>query len=286
MSQRSESNGVSPMFAGVTVIDAQSRQPLLDWRELRQYRDLFYFLVWRDLKARYAQSILGIGWAIIQPLFSMVVFTVVFGKLAKVSSDGAPYAIFSYTALVPWTYFAGSLTASGGSLISASNLLTKVYFPRLIIPIVPLLTRLIDFAVALLILVGLLLWFRITPTVWLLSLPLLVLLMILTAAGIGMWLTALSVRYRDIQYATGFFVQLLIYLAPVVYPASVVPQEFRTVYALFPMVGVIEGFRSAVLATNPMPWDLIVPGTVGALVIAASGLVCFRRLESTFADIV
>ena len=269
-----------------TIIDADSRQPLINWRELWQYRDLFYFLVWRDIKTRYAQSVLGVGWAVIQPVFSMIVFTIVFGGLANVDSDGVPYAVFSFTALVPWTYFSGSLTASSGSLVSSSNLLTKVYFPRIVIPVAPLLSKLVDFGIAFLILLLMLLYFQITPTIGVLFLPFLILLMMLTAGGMGMWLTALSVQYRDINYAMGFVVQLLMYAAPVVYPASAVPQQFRLLYSLFPMAGVIEGFRSALLGTVPMPWDMIAVGALSALIIAFSGTLYFRRMEGIFADVV
>jgi lipopolysaccharide transport system permease protein len=194
-------------FRDITVIEARSGWQLIDWQELWHYRDLFYFLVWRDIKTRYAQSILGVGWAVIQPIFSMIVFTIVFGNLAKISSDGVPYSIFSYTALVPWTYFSSALTGASSSLSSAKGMITKVYFPRLVIPIAPVLGKLVDFGIAMLILFGLMLWFGIAPTIWALSVPLLVLLMMLTAAGLGMWLTALSVQYRDINYALGFAVQ-------------------------------------------------------------------------------
>ncbi len=268
------------------VIDGDARTALVDWRELWRYRDLFYFLVWRDVKTRYAQSILGVGWAVIQPVFSMIVFTIVFGNLARVSSDGVPYAIFSYTALVPWTYFSSALTGASGSLIGASNMITKVYFPRLVIPLAPVLGKLVDFAIAFLILLGLMAWFGFAPTAWALFLPVLVLLVMLTASGMGMWLTALAVQYRDVNYAMGFVVQLLMYAAPVVYPASSVPAAFRPFYGLFPMAGVIEGFRSALLGTNPMPWDLIVPGAISAIVFFVTGALYFRRMERVFADVV
>jgi lipopolysaccharide transport system permease protein len=270
----------------LTVIEPQSGWQLIDWRELWRYRDLFLFLVWRDVKTRYAQSVLGIGWAIIRPLFSMVVFTIIFGKLAKISSEGVPYAIFSYTALVPWTYFSSSLTSSTGSLLSAAGMITKVYFPRIVIPIASVLSKLVDFGIALLILFGLMLWFRIPPTIWALALPLLVLLMMLTATGLGMWLTALAIQYRDINYAVGFFVQLLMYAAPVVYPTSSVPESLRLLYSLNPMVGVIEGFRSALLGTNPMPWDLIGVGTAVAILFFITGALYFKRMERIFADVV
>ena len=257
----------------------------LEFRELWRYRDLFFFLVWRDIKVQYAQSVLGIGWAVIQPLFYMVVFTVVFGKLANVGSDGVPYAIFSYTALVPWTYFSTSLTLSTGSLIKNANMLTKVYFPRLTIPLSAVLGRLVDFAIALLLVFGMMAWFRIMPTVWAFTLPLLILLMVLSAAGLGMWLTALAVQFRDVNYAMSFVVHGLMYAAPVVYPASAVPDQYRLFYALNPMVGVIEGFRSALLGTNPMPWDLIAVGSITAIAIAISGAFYFQRMERTFADV-
>ena len=270
----------------IKIIEAPSGWQLIDWRELWRYRDLFYFLVWRDIKTRYAQSILGVGWAVIQPLFTMIVFTIVFGNLAQISSDGVPYAIFSYTALVPWTYFSSALSAATSSLINASGMISKVYFPRLVIPLAPVLGKLVDFAIAMLILFALMLWFGFFPTIWTLTLPLLILLMMLTAAGLGMWLTALAVQYRDINYAMGFVIQLLMYAAPVVYPASNVPAQYRLLYGLNPMVGVIEGFRSALLATNPMPWDFLLVGTLTALVIAISGALYFRRMERVFADVV
>ena len=183
------------------VIDTEKKGwGLINWRELWQYRDLFLFLVWRDIKTRYAQSILGVGWAVIQPVFSMIVFTIVFGNIAKVSSDGMPYAIFSYTALVPWTFFSTSLTSASGSLISSKNLITKVYFPRLVIPIAPVLGKMIDFGISFLILIGLMVWFGVKPTIWSLMIPVFILLMMLTSAGVGMWLTALSIQYRDISY--------------------------------------------------------------------------------------
>ena len=268
-----------------TVIEPQTGWQLVDWRELWQYRDLFIFLVWRDIKTRYAQSVLGVGWAVIQPVFSMVVFTIVFGNLAKIDSEGVPYAIFSYTALVPWTYFSGSLTAASSSLISAKSMITKVYFPRLVVPIAPVLAKLVDFGIALIILFGLMLWFRISPTWDALAIPLLVILMMLSAAGMGMWITALSIQYRDIQYAMGFFVQLLMYAGPVVYATSSIPEQYQLLYALNPMVGVIEGFRAALLGTIAMPWDWIGIGSGVAVVLFVSGALYFRRMERVFADV-
>ena len=267
------------------VIEPEEGWSPIRFRELWEYRDLFYFLVWRDIKTRYAQSILGVGWAVIQPVFTMIVFTIIFGNLAQVDSDGAPYAIFSYAALVPWTYFSNALTDSSGSLIKSANMLTKVYFPRLIIPMAPVLAKLVDFAIAFLLLFGLMAWFRVSPTIWSLTIPLLILLMMLTAAGMGMWLTALAIQYRDIKYAMNFAVRLLMYAAPVVYPASLIPEQYRLLYGLNPMAGVIEGFRAALLGTRPMPWDLLSVGAVTAIVIAVSGAFYFRRMERIFADV-
>ena len=269
-----------------TVFEAKSGWRFIDFHELWEYRDLFYFLVWRNIKVRYAQSVLGVGWAIIPPVFSMIVFTIVFGKLAKIGSEGVPYGIFCYAALVPWTYFSNALTQSGASLVGASGMISKVYFPRLIIPLSPVLDKLVDFGISLVLLVGLMVWFKIAPTIWVLTLPLLILLMMLTAAGLGMWLTALAVQYRDVNYGMKFAIQLLMYASPVVYPASLVPGQYRLLFGINPMAGVIEGFRAAFLGTRPMPWDLIAVGSVVALVVAVSGTFYFRRTERIFADVI
>jgi len=268
------------------VIDPEDRKRrLINWQEIWQYRDLFLFLVWRDIKTRYAQSILGVGWAIIQPVFSMIVFTIVFGNLAKVNSEGVPYAIFSYTALVPWTFFSTSLTSASGSLIGSKNLITKVYFPRLIIPISPVLGKMIDFGISFLILLGMMVWFGVKPTIWALMVPVFIILMMLTAAGVGMWLTALSIQYRDIRYGSNFFVQLLMYASPVIYATSIIPEKYQILYALNPMVGVIEGFRAALLGTRAMPWDLLGVGSLMAVAFFLSGALYFRAMERYFADV-
>ncbi len=269
----------------ILITNEGGLKALLNLRELFQYRDLFWFLVKRDIKTRYAQSVIGVGWAVIQPVFSMIIFTVVFGNLAKVDSEGVPYAIFSFAALVPWTYFSGSLASASGSLITSKNLLTKVYFPRLVIPIAPVLAKLIDFGISFLILGGMMVWFGVTPTIWAAFIPLFVLIMMLTATGAGMWLTALAIQYRDIQYGSSFFIQLLMYLSPVIYPASSVPDKFQLVYALNPMVGVIEGFRAALLGTRSMPWVYLGIGTASAFVLFISGILYFRHMEHYFADV-
>jgi lipopolysaccharide transport system permease protein len=277
-----------PVHAGdaaATVIEPRRGLRLLDLRELVAYRDLFRFLVWREIKVRYAQSAIGIGWAVIQPVFSMIVFTIVFGRLARISSDGAPYAVFSLAALVPWTYFSNALVDGANSLVTNANMLTKIYFPRVLMPMSAVAAKLVDFGIAMVILAGLMAWYGVIPTWGVLLLPLLILLMIVTAAGLGLWLTAFAVQYRDVKHAMNFVVQILMYAAPVVYPASLIPAPYRLAYALNPMVGVIEGFRSALLGTHSMPWDLLAVGTASALVIAFSGLLYFRRKERLFADV-
>jgi lipopolysaccharide transport system permease protein len=267
-----------------TIIEPRARS-VLDLRELWDYRELLSFLIWRDVKTRYSQSVLGLGWAIVQPVSTMVVFTVVFGRLAGISSDGVPYAIFSYTALVPWAYFAGALSGATGSVNAAGGMISKVYFPRLIIPIVPVVGKLVDFCVALMLLVALMVWFRIVPSRGLLVIPVLVVLMMTTAAGAGMWLTALAAQYRDVNHGLAFAVQLLMYLSPVVYPASTVPPWARPLYGVNPMAGVIEGFRSAFLGTQPMPWGMIGTGSVVSLVLLWYGSRYFQSKERLFADI-
>ena len=269
-----------------STIEPKPGWRLIDFGEIWRYRELFYFLVWRDIKGRYAQSVMGIGWAVVQPFFTMIVFTVVFGNLAKISSDDVPYAIFSYTALVPWTFFSGALTRASGSLTSAAGMITKVYFPRLIIPMAPILGKLVDFAIAMVLVVGLMAWFRVPPTIWVLFIPILILLMMLVTAGLGMWLTPLAAQYRDVSYGMGFLVQLLMFASPVVYPTSLIPDQYQLLYGINPMVGVIEGFRSALLGTIPMPWDLIGVGSGSAILVAFTGALYFRRKERFFADVV
>lgn len=268
------------------IIDPDDKKnKLINWQEIWQYRDLFFFLVWRDVKTRYAQSVLGVGWAIIQPVFSMIVFTIIFGNLARVDSEGVPYAIFSFTALVPWTFFSSSLASASGSLINSKNLLTKIYFPRLVIPLSPVIGKLIDFGISLLILVGLMFWYDVIPTIWTLMLPVFIIIMMLTSAGVGMWLTALSIQYRDIRYGAEFFIQLLMYGSPVIYATSIIPEKYQIIYALNPMVGVIEGFRAALLGTRAMPWNLIGIGSLMAIAFFLSGALYFRSMERYFADV-
>jgi len=267
------------------VIEPRAGWRSLGIRELIEYRDLFWFLVYRGIRSRYAQSALGIGWAVIQPVATMLVFTVVFGKMVKVSSDGAPYALFSLVGLAPWTYFQSAITEGTQTLIAEKNMISKIYFPRLILPISRVLARLVDFAIVMLIVAVMMLIFRRPPTIWALFLPVLVLLLMATAAGAGMLFSAMAVQYRDVGYAMSFVVRLLMYAAPVVYPTSLIPEQYRVLYGLNPLVGVIEGFRSALIGTNPMPWDLIVPGLVTSVLVLVIGAAYFRRKERVFADV-
>lgn len=269
----------------VTIIEARPGWRLVDFRELAQYRDLLWFLTWRSVKVLYAQSAIGIGWAVIQPVASMIIFSIVFGRFAGIESDGVPYAIFSFAALVPWTYFSNALLEAANSLISQSQVITKVYFPRVILPASGVLAKLVDFSIAMTVLGALMLWFGILPTINVVYLPLLVLMMVASAAGLGMWLTAMAIQYRDVKHALTFVVQLMMYASPVVYPTSLVPERFQTLYALNPMVGVIEGFRAALLGTRPMPWNWIAIGCLSSAVLLVSGLFYFRRQERIFADV-
>ncbi len=271
------------------VIEPAHRRAVIDWRELREYRDLFYFLIDRDIKVLYKQTVLGFGWAILRPVLSMVIFTVIFGGLAQVDSDGVPYALFSYAALVPWLYFSTALSAGALSLVNNTDMLTKVYFPRLIFPLTPVFSKLVDFAISFVLVFGLMAWFRVPPTPRLLVLPLFIALMMLTTAGISLWLAAMSVQYRDVKHAMPFLTQILMYAAPVVWSAALIGERFgptgRLLFGLYPMVGVIEGFRVALLNTGPLPWDMLGVGTLSAAVIFVTGLFYFRRMEVTFADV-
>ena len=286
MSQQPPASSVS-----VLVVEPRTGWQLIDFAELRQYRDLFYFLVWRDIKVLYKQTVLGFAWAILRPLFTMLIFSLVFGGLAGVPSDGVPYPIFSYAALLPWTYFSGAMTNSANSLVASRSMFTKIYFPRLIIPMVPVLAGLVDFAVASTLLAGLMIWYGIAPTGNIVFLPLLILLMILTSVGVGMWLSVLAIRFRDIKHGIPFLTQLLMYVAPVVWPVSLLAEKLpydnivRLVYGLYPMAGVIEGFRSALLGTSPMPWDMIAVGSVSEILFSLSAAFYFRRHERVFADV-
>jgi len=258
----------------------------LNLGELWRYRELVYFFIWRDIKVRYKQTLLGAAWAIIQPFFVMVIFNIFFGKLAKIPSDGIPYPIFSYVALLPWQLFENGVRKAGNSLVSGRNLLTKVYFPRLAIPIATVIAGLVDFALALTILLGMMWFYDYSPTKWILFTPLLLILALVTALGTGLWLSALNVTYRDVGYIIPFILRVWFFLTPITYSASIVPEEYQTIYALNPMTGVIQGFRWAMLGAGEPPSALILASTVAAVFLMISGLFYFRRMERTFADVV
>lgn len=270
----------------ITIIKPTRGLRFVDLEELASYRDLLYFLVIRGIKAKYAQSVLGVGWAIIQPLFSTVVFTIVFGNLAQVSSDGAPYFLFSLAAMIPWQYFANTLTDATNSLVANANMISKVYFPRLILPLSAAFARLIDFLIGFIVLIIFLFVYEIPVTWDVVFLPFLVILLLMSSLGIGMFLSAIAVQYRDVKYAMSFLMQLLMYAAPVVYPMSKVPEQYQFLYSLNPMVGVIEGFRSALLHTNEMPWDSIITSAIVSTILFVCGALYFKVMERFFADIV
>ncbi len=282
MSTRAEENVSIPTI----VIRPSKGWIALKLADLWEYRELLYFLVWRDIKVRYKQTALGAAWAIIQPFFTMVVFSIFFGKLAKMPSDGVPYPIFAYSALVPWTFFANGLAQSSNSLVDSANLIKKVYFPRLTIPIANVLGGLVDFSIAFTVLLGLMLWYGILPTARILWLPLFLLLALVTALAVGLWLAVLNVEYRDVKYTVPFVTQFWMYATPIVYPSSLLSEPWRTIYGLNPMVGVVEGFRWALLGTKTAPGPIIAVSALAALIILVGGAFYFRRMEKTFADVV
>ena len=258
----------------------------LGLRELWEYRELLWFLVWRDIKVRYKQTALGASWAILQPIATMVVFSLFFGRLAGIPSDGLPYPIFSFAALVPWTFFSQGLSQSANSLVGSQNLITKVYFPRLAIPIATVLAGLVDFALAFLVLIVMMLGYGIVPGPEVLALPPLLLLALVTALGAGLWLSALNVQFRDVRYVVPFLTQLWLFLTPIAYPSSLLEEPWRTVYGLNPMAGVVEGFRWALLGTPEPPGPMLAASVLAAFALLASGAFYFRRMEKTFADVV
>ena len=254
--------------------------------ELWEYRELLYFLVWRDIKVRYKQTALGATWAIIQPFLTMVVFSLFFGHLAKMPSDGIPYPIFSFAALVPWAFFANGLGQSSNSLVGSSNLITKVYFPRLIIPLASSFSGVVDFLIAFAVLIAMMLYYGLLPTLNALWLPLFLLLAMVTSLGVSLWLSALNVEYRDVRYVVPFITQFWLFATPIAYPSSLLHEPWRTIYGLNPMVGVVEGFRWALLGTKTAPGPIIAVSSAAALIMLVTGAFYFRRMEKTFADIV
>ena len=258
----------------------------VDLKELWNYRELLYFLTKRDIKVRYKQTILGGLWAIIQPVFTMVVFTLFFGRMAKMPSDGIPYPIFVYAGLLPWTYFANALSASGESLVGSANLITKVYFPRLIVPTAASLAGLLDFFIAMLVLGGMMVYYQLVPSFQILLFPFLLGLTFLCAVGAGLWLSALNVQYRDIRYVIPFLIQIWMFVSPVIYPMSLVPEKYHWLLALNPMAGVIGAFRSSLLGHHPIDWTLLGTSSIIIAIILLSGVYYFRKMEKTFADVI
>ena len=269
----------------VTLIKPKHGWQVIDFRELWEYRDLFRFLTWREIKVLYAQTVLGFIWAILQPLIQILIFTVIFGKVAKLYTDGIPYFLFSTVAVIPWNYMSQSMTQSSQSLVTYQTILGKIYFPRLVFPVTPIFSRLLDFAISIIILLFVMLFYNVNPSWSLLLFPLFVIMMMAIPAGIGMWLSALAIRFRDVKFAMPFIVRMLVYTAPIVYSASTIPDKYRIFYSLNPIVGVIEGFRACLLGI-PIPWLFIVPGIITSLLILVSGAMYFKKMERIFVDVI
>jgi lipopolysaccharide transport system permease protein len=266
-------------------------EPIEGWatlklKELWDYRELLYFLVWRDVKVRYKQAALGAAWAILQPLLTMLIFSVIFGMFAKVPSDGTPYPLFAFVALVPWNFFATSLGQSSNSVVGSANLITKVYFPRLAIPLASVLAGLVDFALSFIVLLGMMVYYHHAPTIHVLWLPLFILLGLAAAVGMGFWLSAMNVKYRDVRYVVPFLVQFWMFASPIIYPSSMIPARYRTLYALNPIVGVVDGFRWALLGTKTAPGPMLAVSSAATVLFLVGGALYFRRMEAEFADIV
>jgi len=258
----------------------------LQLKELWAYRELLYFLIWRDVKVRYKQTALGVAWAIIQPVFTMIVFSLFFGRLGKIPSEGIPYPLFSYAALVPWTFFSHGLNQASNSLVGSANLIKKVYFPRLSVPIAAVTSGLIDFSIAFVVLLGMMLYYGIVPTLNVIWLPFLLLLTLMTSLGVSLWLSALNVQFRDVRYVLPFLTQLWLFATPIAYPSSLLSEPWRTLYSINPMVGVVEGFRWALLGAKTAPGPMLIVSSLTALALLVGGAFYFRRLEKTFADVV
>jgi lipopolysaccharide transport system permease protein len=269
----------------VTVIRQPQGWELIDFRELWAYRDLFYFLVWRNIKVLYAQTILGFSWAIFNPLVQIVIFGVIFGKVANLQTDGIPYVLFSTVAIIPWTYMSEAMSHSSQSLVNDQGMLEKVYFPRVIYPLTPVLAKLVDFGISLVLLVAVMVYYGVVPTWKLLLLPLFVVLMVCIPAGIGMWLASLAIRFRDVKFAMPFVIRMLIYTGPILYTASAIPEQYRMLYSINPIVAVVEGFRACLLGL-PLDWHFVVPGAVAGILLLVTGAMYFRRMERVFVDVI
>lgn len=270
----------------ITIIRPPSKWPSLKFGELYDYRELLYFLTWRDINVRYKQTLLGIAWALIQPFFMMVIFTIFFGKMAKVPSEGIPYPIFSYSGVLLWTYFSHAVTMSSNSVVSQSNLITKIYFPRLLMPVAAATAGLIDYFIALSILCLMMIWYGVTPNPTILFLPFSVLFSYMAAIGVGMWLSALNVKYRDIRYVVPFLIQLWLFATPVIYPNTLVPEKYRWLISLNPMSGVIDAHRACILGHKSIDWYSLGISLATTIVLLITGIFYFRRMEEDFADII
>ena len=268
------------------IIEPQRGWTSLKLGELWEYRELLYFLAWRDIKVRYKEAALGASWAILQPLLTMLIFSLFFGRLAKVPSDGIPYPLFSFTALVPWTFFVMAVQQSSNSVVGSANLISKVYFPRLATPVATVLAAMVDFGISFVVLLGMMIYYRRMPTVHALYVPFFVLLAFLASLGVGLWLSALNVKYRDIRYVVPFLLQFWMFASPIVYPTSMLPARWRTLYALNPMVGVVDGMRWSLLGTHTAPGPVIAVSALTTLLFALGGAMYFRKMENRFADIV
>lgn len=280
--EQAEARGSVPTL----IIEPSKGWVSLRLKELWEYRELLYFLIWRDIKVRYKQTALGAAWAIIQPFMTMVVFSLFFGRLAGIPSDGVPYPVFAYAALLPWLLFSNALTQSGNSLVGSQSLITKVYFPRLVIPIASVLAGVVDFAIAFIVLLGLMLFYGIVPTAAIVTLPLFILLALVSALSVGLWLSALNVMYRDVRYTLPFLTQFWLFATPIAYSSSLIPEQWRALYGLNPMAGVVEGFRWALLGTDDPSWTLMIASAIVVVVLLVGGLFYFRRMEKVFADVV
>ncbi len=270
----------------VTRIEPSSGWVSLHLHELWEYRDLLYFFVWRDIKVRYKQTVMGVAWAIIQPFFTMVIFSLFFGRLAKVPSDGLPYPIFSFAALVPWTFFANALTQASNSLVNSANMIKKIYFPRLLVPTATVFAGLVDFVLAFIVLLGMMLYYGYMPTANVIWLPLFLFMALATSLGVGLWLSAMNVQFRDVRYVVPFLAQAWLFATPIAYSSSMLSEPWRTVYGINPMVGVVDGFRWALLGTDTAPGPVVFVSFAVAMLLLISGMFYFRRMEKNFADVV
>lgn len=269
----------------VTIIKAPSGWEWIDFKELKEYRDLFYLLVTRDIKIMYAQTVLGFAWAVLNPMIQIIIFTLVFGRIAKIPTDGIPYFLFATVAIIPWTYMSNALTVSSQSLVTGQNMLGKVYFPRLLFPMAPVFAKLPDFFISLIIVAFAMIYYGRVPSASILYMPLFVLEMIIIPAALGLWLSAMAVRYRDVKFIVQFLIRMLMFTAPIVYSASSIPEQYRMLYSLNPLVSVIEGMRACMLGL-PIPWEFVLPGFFISVLLLITGAFYFRRFERVFVDVV